>query len=1054
MERIKTYQFLRVVLIVLAIGMMWGCAHDGVNDIPTMGEDNDKMVTFTVKIPGAGVPKTPATYALTPNQENEVTQMVVLLFDTEGNFVFRPIYISSSDIETSTSDSKLKTFSIKIPEGTYDIVVLANANESLNSGLMTLNEGMPKASLLGNLLLSNSGRWNATHGSTNYRPIAMWGEVIEKEISGSGFAYVTVTMVRMLAKIDVELTSVSAKANFNLQSVRLYNYTNEGQIVPYETNWNSETSVVTGPSIPFTAIVQTTPLLYDGVSIKKEGGRGVSSLSEIYTFESLAGTSSALTDNTCLVIGGIYDGDSQATYYRIDFVRQSAAGGSGEANYLPLLRNHNYKINIVDVKGRGLSTPDEAFNASPENIDANVMIWDDAQITNIAFNGDYMLGVSQDAFSFTREVRNNASEDNRLFVTTDYATGWKVEKIVDAYGYDINSATTSTSGWISLAPSSGASGSTTSTRLILKENVTTAPRIGFVHLSAGPLTYIVKVEQSIKVKVGLSIAIADRNDNSINTLVFGTSDNTQPMPQLFKLSWTPAESSLTFLLTSEGDAFDFATGAGIDVIPPAGAISDPTGTKTIAVMPTIMPSEKLAANPFYERSSKVLYTISDDTEAVYRTLTLRQVVYNMIPVVQPVYRMDGGQTSFGVRTNVPFEVTVKSDPNNVIELLTIGGDANTTEQGARVSFRIKDDFNNPTVFQANVVVTISSPDNLFPDEDITLNCLSAIVKPEANSYIVAPSDYGIMIPVARANKSLLGSQLGANDTFTTEVVWTDNANRVAANSNIRVVKTSGVGSAAHVVVMPGSAQGNAVVAIKNGNGKILWSWHIWVTNYAPLLSSSTNTAMDRNLGAVGNTPGGVNTKGLLYQWGRKDPFPSSTSISGNTEPVIYNATGTTTINKVATPNTSAPMHNIGNSVANPATFYQGASVNSTDWYSNKNNTHNDALWGGGGTKSIYDPCPDGWRVPKVAVWNGLTNANFPWDGAVLGNTNSNYGVFFPAAGHRQANGNITDVGGNGYYWSASVVGERAQDLYFGRTNPVSPGSNMRGYAYSVRCVKE
>ncbi len=34
--------------------------------------------------------------------------------------------------------------------------------------------------------------------------------------------------------------------------------------------------------------------------------------------------------------------------------------------------------------------------------------------------------------------------------------------------------------------------------------------------------------------------------------------------------------------------------------------------------------------------------------------------------------------------------------------------------------------------------------------------------------------------------------------------------------------------------------------------------------------------MDRNLGALNNTPGDVANRGLFYQWGRKDPFlPSS-----------------------------------------------------------------------------------------------------------------------------------------------------------------------------------
>jgi len=46
--------------------------------------------------------------------------------------------------------------------------------------------------------------------------------------------------------------------------------------------------------------------------------------------------------------------------------------------------------------------------------------------------------------------------------------------------------------------------------------------------------------------------------------------------------------------------------------------------------------------------------------------------------------------------------------------------------------------------------------------------------------------------------------------------------------------------------------------------------------------------MDRNLGAATVTTNTVSTLGLLYQWGRKDPFPGSSSTSDEEEPTIYN----------------------------------------------------------------------------------------------------------------------------------------------------------------------
>lgn len=61
------------------------------------------------------------------------------------------------------------------------------------------------------------------------------------------------------------------------------------------------------------------------------------------------------------------------------------------------------------------------------------------------------------------------------------------------------------------------------------------------------------------------------------------------------------------------------------------------------------------------------------------------------------------------------------------------------------------------------------------------------------------------------------------------------------------------------------------------DGEILWSWHIWVTN-RPITTSGGNDLqwMDRNLGALSNEIGDVANRGMLYQWGRKEPFlPSS-----------------------------------------------------------------------------------------------------------------------------------------------------------------------------------
>lgn len=86
-------------------------------------------------------------------------------------------------------------------------------------------------------------------------------------------------------------------------------------------------------------------------------------------------------------------------------------------------------------------------------------------------------------------------------------------------------------------------------------------------------------------------------------------------------------------------------------------------------------------------------------------------------------------------------------------------------------------------------------------------------------------------------------------------------------------------------------EGNAVIAVfseADGGGDILWSWHIWVTAadldaavqtytlYDNFAAAGPTVLMDRNLGALKAGMWGTNgdnlALGLLYQWGRKDPF--------------------------------------------------------------------------------------------------------------------------------------------------------------------------------------
>ena len=244
-------------------------------------------------------------------------------------------------------------------------------------------------------------------------------------------------------------------------------------------------------------------------------------------------------------------------------------------------------------------------------------------------------------------------------------------------------------------------------------------------------------------------------------------------------------------------------------------------------------------------------------------------------------------------------------------------------------------------------------------------------------------------------------------------------------------------------------EGNAVIAAKNSKGIILWSWHIWSASEGwneQVYYNDAGTMMDRNLGATSATPGDHGACGLLYQWGRKDPFLGASPTS---ESQFAASTGTWN---------TASGESIANAEANPMTFYTSMKLPNGSWESNK---------------TIYDPCPAGWRVPDggaEGVWAKAagTSSSFSssglWDGTNIGtNFSGKLGddqtIWYPASGIRYyTSGSLTTVGDGGYYWTCSPIESYSNEtawtmsFYGGSVNP--SGSSRRTNGYAVRCQKE
>ena len=255
-------------------------------------------------------------------------------------------------------------------------------------------------------------------------------------------------------------------------------------------------------------------------------------------------------------------------------------------------------------------------------------------------------------------------------------------------------------------------------------------------------------------------------------------------------------------------------------------------------------------------------------------------------------------------------------------------------------------------------------------------------------------------------------------------------------------------------------EGNAVIAAKDADGNVLWSWHIWFTDQpqGQEYYNNAGTMMDRNLGATSATPGDVGALGLLYQWGRKDPFLGSSSIGGSN--LSISTLAKSTITWPSAVETSYSVGTVDYVTSNPTTFVKPSSW-PYDWhYSSRDNN----LWTTSDkSKSVYDPCPSGWRVPDGGT-NGIwLNAGF--DDTTYDSTNKGISfsisspskTWYPASGYRHYYyGDLGGVGRSGSYWSASPYGYGACYLVFRNDGYVNPSSSddARAGGQSVRCLQE
>ena len=242
----------------------------------------------------------------------------------------------------------------------------------------------------------------------------------------------------------------------------------------------------------------------------------------------------------------------------------------------------------------------------------------------------------------------------------------------------------------------------------------------------------------------------------------------------------------------------------------------------------------------------------------------------------------------------------------------------------------------------------------------------------ANCYVVA-SD----APGTYKFKNCKGTNFNYLNGAATEacVLWESLANGMNTPSVGDIIADATLYDDGYVYIQTTGERGNAVVAVKDDGGNILWSWHIWCTGSAFDPTADYHDAdnflyMKVNLGAfsyavtsgASNGVGSTETAGLLYQFGRKDPFRGINNIYADNSPLQIKTTNAADWNYVAC---TAATGTVEYAHAHPMTFINpndgsdGVAWGNMDWvYATTDELAAKDRWG----QSNDDPCPYGWQV--------------------------------------------------------------------------------------------
>lgn len=804
--------------------------------------DGAVTVSIPYDTPALRTPTTRA--ALTVDQESELKLATtrVMVFNSNNEYQYdAPLTKITPD--GSYHQKGNLTVQIKPGQG-LGIVVLANLTKAEKVSKVTGT----KAEIL------KSFEYTATADFTE-TGLPMWGELTQQTISPDASAVQTIRTIHLLravARVDVGLnmtdkgingkdgdfneesqmltsdivdpdTRESIKVQWSLLEVKLYNAAKNGRIAPDADNYaldggKPKAKKVTQPTTPTKqedALTYTAKnnLLMRTIYVPETVNPEPTSASA--GASTTPGTEEVYLSRPYLILKLSYkqtDGTAKGTtYFRVDFLKREGKEATAEYTYLSLLRNFRYKVDIRNIGGLGFDNEEDAKKGPSANIMYNVLVWDESEMSNVKYDGQYMLGVQNDKLLFHKNGGTFSTK-----VQTSWPEGFKVEGLPD---------------WVkvkSIEPSDPSATGTTDEKIVTFEvtKSTTEQRdFSGAYIQAGRMQWKLNITQLNTLDLRIEIFSDPECTRELQYIELDERGKDTPINEYtigkmkFYVRVTPA-ASISAVSDETKAPFTFASAAATSPSRPPIETAKEVSTGVYEFEVTADPLNNLM-NPFESRQNKYHFITEQSGEKAEATLSINQTEYNIVfyedeALTNPIlseedaatFFMDGGEHRFWVRSNIPYDVwldnqevdeSVRTNENSnqdgttKIPMVTdyketissinwtpIPYDANNpinswkkvkseptpTPQGAPLIFRAATETNGLKIIFGHAKWVAMTPKKSmqwkFPllEKDksnankvtlINSNFVSASFLPEANCYPLTLGYSGVLIPLSRIN---------------------------------------------------------------------------------------------------------------------------------------------------------------------------------------------------------------------------------------------------------------------------------------------------------------